>query len=277
VLIGLAAGIGTACLWGVSAALQARAFRQLPTSPWTAVVLAALRSPAVLGVVLLDCGGMALDYIAIQQLPLYLSQACIACAVIVTAVTASVILHERPPRAQWYALGTLALGLVLLALSAGEPGHASIDWSLVIGGYVGVAVIGLLGLWARRFTGAASAVVLGLLAGGAYGTVPVAARAIEAPYFTWFNLAEAGTMGAAGLLAFAFQSTAMTRAPVNTSTAPLTVAETIVPAMVGVLLFDDGIHPGWTVAVVIGLVLSIAGAAAVPLLAGPAAAETVEP
>jgi len=89
-------------------------------------------------------------------------------------------------------------------------------------------------------------VVLGLLAGAAYGTVPVAARAIESPYFTWFNLAEAGTMALAGLLAFAFQSTAMTRAAVNTSTAPLTVAETVVPAMVGVLLFDDGIRGGWT-------------------------------
>ena len=275
-LIGLAAGIGAATLWGLSATLQARAFRQFPTSPWTAVVGAALRSPAVLTVALLDCGGMVLDYIAIQKLPLYLSQACIACSVIVTAVTASTLLHERPPRTQWYALGVLAFGLAILGLSAGKPGHASIDWSLVIGGYVGVAAIGLLGLAARRLSGVASAVTLGLLAGGAYGTVPVAARAIESPYLTWFNLAEAGTMGAAGLLAFAFQSTAMTRAQVNTSAAPLTVAETVVPAMVGVLLFDDGIRSGWTSAVVIGLILSIAGAAAVPLLADSDPAETVE-
>ncbi len=276
-LIGLAAGIGAAILWGVSATLQARAFRQLPTSPWTAMIAAALRSPGVLAVVAMDCGGMVLDYVAIQQLPLYLSQACIACSVIVTAATASILLHERPPRAQWYGLGTLALGLVILGLSAGEPGHASIDWSLAIGGYVGIAAIGLLGLAARRLTGVASAVALGLLAGAAYGTVPVAARAIESPYLTWLNLAEVGTLAAAGLLAFAFQSTAMTRAAVTTSAAPLTVAETVVPAMVGVMLFDDGIRAGWTAAVVIGLLLSIAGAAAVPLLAGPQPAETVEP
>jgi len=275
VLIGLAAGIGAALLWGVSAALQARAFRRLPTTPWTAVVLGAIRSPGVLAVVVMDCGGMALDYVAIQSLPLYLSQACIACAVIVTATTAAVVLHERPPRAQWYALGALAVGLVLLALSAGRAGHQSIGWPLVIGCYLGLGIVALLGISARRLTAPASAVALGVLAGTAYGTVPIAARAIEEPYVSWLNLAAAGSLAAGGLLGFAFYSTAVTRTTVNAVAAPLTVAETVVPAIVGVLLFNDGIRGGWTSAVVIGLVLSVVGAGAVPLLSGPHEPERV--
>lgn len=275
VLIGLAAGIGAALLWGVSAALQARAFRELPTTPWTAMVLGAIRSPGVLAVAVMDCGGMALDYVAIQSLPLYLSQACIACAVIVTAATAAVVLHERPPRAQWYALSTLALGLVLLALSAGRAGHQSIGWPLVIGCYVGLAIVAVVGVSAWRLAGTPSAVALGVLAGTAYGAVPVAARAIEEPYVSWLNLAAAGCLAVGGLLGFAFYSTAVTRTTVNTVAAPLTVAETIVPAIVGVLLFNDGIRGGWTSVVVIGLVFSIAGAGAVPLLSGPHEPERV--
>jgi len=234
------------------------------------MVATALRSPDVLVVVVIDCAGMALDYVAIQQLPLYFSQACIAGSVIVTAITAAVLLHEQPGRAEWLALGILVLGLTLLGLGSGRPGHASIGWPLVIGEYVAAALLALLGLAARRLSGTASAVVLGLLAGAAYGTVPVAARAIRAPYFSWLSLAELGTMAVAGVLAFGFQSTAMTRAPVNTSNAPLTTAETIVPAVVGVLLFQDGTRSGWTQAVVIGLALSIVGAIVVPLLVGPA-------
>lgn len=275
-LIGLAAGLGAATVWGVSAALQARAFRALPTSPWTAVVLEALRSPAVLTVVLMDCGGFVLDYIAIQTLPLYLSQACIATAVIVTALTAATILDEKPPRTQWYGLATLAVGLVLLALSAGDVGRQSMGWPLVIGCYVGIGVLVVLGTSAFLLPGTRGAATLGLLAGAAYGIVPIAARALEAPYISWLNLADVGVLAGGGVLGFAFYSFAAPKAAVNIATAPLTMTETIVPSIVGVMLFNDGIRNGWTPVMVLGLVLSVAGAAAVPLLARAGTAERVD-
>lgn len=269
VLIGLAAGMSAAVMYGVSAVLQARAFRLLPTSPWHRMLTTAVRSPAVLAVVALDGLGMLLHFVAIQHLPLYLAQACIASAVIFTALVAALLLHERPPRAQWLALLALTVGLVLLALGAGRVGHHQTGWTLVTGVYAAVVVIALLGLGVRRLSGSRSAVALGLLSGAAYGAVPVGARALEPPYLSWVSLANAGALACAGLLAFAFYSAAMTRAPVNTSSAPLTLTETMVPTLVGLMVFGDGIRPGWAPLMGVGLALSMAGAAAVPALAGP--------
>ena len=45
------------------------------------------------------------------------------------------------------------------------------------------------------------------------------------------------------------------------ATAPLIVAQTIVPAAVGVALLGDGVREGWWPAVTVGLLLATGGAA----------------
>jgi len=53
----------------------------------------------------------------------------------------------------------------------------------------------------------------------------------------------------------------MHRAAVPSTTAALIVAQTFVPAAVGVALLGDGVREGWWPAVTIGLLLSTTGAA----------------
>ena len=63
-----------------------------------------------------------------------------------------------------------------------------------------------------------------------------------------------------GLVAFWLYSLGMHRAAVPSTTASLIVAQTFVPAAVGVALLGDGVRDGWWPAVSVGLVLSTAGA-----------------
>ncbi len=78
------------------------------------------------------------------------------------------------------------------------------------------------------------------------------------------------------LVAFWLYSLGMHRAAVSSATAPLIVAQTFVPAAVGVALLGDGVRDGWWPAVVVGLVLATAGAVvlSVDRLRSPASAAT---
>ena len=64
------------------------------------------------------------------------------------------------------------------------------------------------------------------------------------------------------LVAFWLYSLGMHRAAVPSTTAALIVAQTFVPAAVGVAFLGDGVREGWWPEVVLGLLLSTAGAAA---------------
>jgi hypothetical protein len=62
-------------------------------------------------------------------------------------------------------------------------------------------------------------------------------------------------------VAFWLYSLGMHRAAVPSATAPLIVAQTIVPAAIGVAFLGDGVREGWWPAVTVGLVLATSGAA----------------
>jgi drug/metabolite transporter (DMT)-like permease len=68
------------------------------------------------------------------------------------------------------------------------------------------------------------------------------------------------SVGVYGLLGFWLYSVALDRAPVSTASAPLIVTQTFLPAFIGVAFLGDGVRPGWWLGIVVGLVLSTAGA-----------------
>ena len=59
-------------------------------------------------------------------------------------------------------------------------------------------------------------------------------------------------VSALGLVAFWLYSVALGRTDVASSTAPLIVMQTCIPAVVGVVAFGDTVRDGWAVAVVAG-------------------------
>ena len=77
------------------------------------------------------------------------------------------------------------------------------------------------------------------------------------------DLATAATLlaiGLYGLLGFWLYSIAMNRIAVTAATAPVVLLQTLVPAVVGVLVFSDGVRAGWWPVALVGFLVGTAGA-----------------
>ncbi|WP_372727451.1 hypothetical protein [Nocardioides sp.] len=255
-LVGLAAGLAAALLFGGGAVLQAHAVRRLEVDPGHLVrfVLASIRNPWIMLVVLSYLVGFVLHAVAIWLLPLYLAQATIAMSLPVTAVT-SVLIQERLSAVHWWAVAVITGGLVLLAVGAGSAGAV-----VVTGPFVAALWLGVLALVvAARLGSGGGGAALGGLSGVAYAGSAIAVRGVE-NQLSWLVLGAAVVVGVYGLLGFWLYSLGLERTSVSSATGPLIVGETYVPALIGLLLLGDGVRSGWGWAVLLGFVLATGGA-----------------
>jgi drug/metabolite transporter (DMT)-like permease len=258
-LVGVAAGLGAALVYGVCAVVQARAVRALPsgTRGFGAFVREGLRHPLLLAVLAAYGVGFALHAVAIALLPLYLAQAGIAMALPVTALC-SAWLSETVGGRQWVALLSVVAGVVLMSLGAGAAGAVQLSPWFAAGCLLAAGLLGLVTVSGRVRSGAG----LGALAGLGYAGVAVSVRGVSWPLET-LGLGAALACALFGVLAFWLYSQGLEAADVSVSTATVVVGETVAPAVVGLTLLGDGIRAGWAVWVVVGLALAVAGAVAV--------------
>jgi drug/metabolite transporter (DMT)-like permease len=248
-LIGLLAALGAAVLFGISAVLQAVAVRRYGLmSAWIVLVTA--------GYLL----GWVLHLVAIALLPLYLAQMAVAGSLAVTAVTASLKVHEPLEPRHWRAIGGMAVGFGLLVVVAGDVGTDRHQPHLALVLYATVAVLVVVGLAAFRHEGSRAGILLGLLAGISYSGAPVATRALRHPGVDVHTAVHGLPIVLFGVIGFLLQSLALERVSVTAATAPMVLLETFVPAVLGVVLFGDGVHHGlWPVAA-LGFAIATAGA-----------------
>jgi drug/metabolite transporter (DMT)-like permease len=253
----LSAGLISAAVFGVAAVVQARAVRGFDVSPdglWGFMVRS-VRDGRTMLVVAAYLVGFLLHAVAIWLLPLYLAQALVAMSLPVTAV-ASHRVEDRLHRRGWVAVGVVTLGLVLLSLGAGEPGDVVTTGHFALGLWVAVAALAIASTAVRHLPGA----LLGLVAGLGYAGSAISVRGIGTPVDTIVVVA-ALAVPSFSLVAFWLYSLGMHRAEVPAATASLIVAQTFVPAAIGVALLGDGVREGWWPAVAAGLLLSTGGAA----------------
>lgn len=249
-LIGLAAALGAAVLFGVLAVVQARAIRRHG-------LLSRLMALVLVG----DLVGWVLHLIAIGYLPLYLAQAAIATSLVVTALIASFVMSEPLRPFQWLAVAVVVVGLAVLAVAAGPIGSSRFTAGTTLMLWLALIVTALLGLVAGRFDGHRSGIALGVLAGLAYGLSPVATRALVDPARDLPTLFAVLSIGLFGALGFVLYTYAMQRAAVTAATAPLTVLQTLLPSAVGLVVFGDRVRPGWWLPALLAFAASlIAGA-----------------
>ena len=223
----------------------------------------------------LDGLGFVLSLVAVRALPLFVVQAVVASFLAVTAVLGAVFLGMRLTRGDRIALGVVLAGLVLVAGSAAEDRTVSVSDAEEWGVLVAAVVLGLLAVPLVRLHGAGGAVALGAVAGLAYGATSVATRMLP-PELTLGRVGESADLllrnpatyaiVAAGALAMVAYSVALQRGSVTQATAPLVVAETVVPALVGLLLLGDQPRPGWGPVAAVGFVLAVGGAVALARL-----------
>ncbi|MBM6405430.1 hypothetical protein JQN72_14385 [Phycicoccus sp. CSK15P-2] len=270
-LPGLVGAFGAAVAYGLGSVLQAVAARSTPTvdglDPRLMLRLAA--SWRYLLGVGLDVVGFVLSIAAVRTLPLFVVQAVVASFLAITAVVGAVVLKMRLRRSDRVGLVVVVAGLVLVGLSAAEDRAVDVVRAEEWGVLVATVVLALVAVPLARLSGAAGAAALGAVAGLAFGLTSVAARMLpgslapDALLGSLEVLLESPAtyaLGLAGALALLTYSTALQRGTVTQATAPLVVGETVLPAVVGLVLLGDRPREGWGWVAVAGFVLAVAGA-----------------
>lgn len=261
-LLGLGCALGAALLYGVASVAQAVVARRLPelSAGWLVVLRQALRSPLLIAVVFADLIGAVLHLVAIDTLPLYLAQAGIAAALPITAVVSARVLRERLKLLDWGAIAATAVGIALLAADSGTAGTDDGGSGFVVGLYVLLAALVVLGLVAGRGSGRLSGALLSLLSGLGYSGTTLGARVLGTPDWSLRTVTIGLVMAASGVLGFWLYSFALQRVPVAGATAPLVVSETVAPTIIGIALFGDSVSSGAWPLIVAGLALAMVGA-----------------
>jgi drug/metabolite transporter (DMT)-like permease len=269
-----AAALGSAVCYGAGSVLQAMGVRRtggVENLDPRLLGRAVTQVPFVAGLGV-DALGFVLSLAALRKLPLFAVEAVVAANVAVAAILSVVLLGARLLPREWAAVALVVVGLGLLALSA-APDHAvAVSAALRWATAVAAVVLVVAAVPAARLGPARSAVWLGLLAGLEFGVVGVATRILRDPTSVDGVLGDPAVVGlvVGGVGGFLLYSTALQRGTVTAATAPLVVAETLAPAVVGLVWLGDHARPGWALPAVIGLILSVGGTLAVARYAEPA-------
>jgi drug/metabolite transporter (DMT)-like permease len=266
---GLAGAFAATVTYGTGTVLQAVGARQGDSTDEldTRLIRRLLRStPFIVGMAL-DGAGFGLSFWALHTLPLFTVQAVIASSLAVTALLGGVVLQLAPSRFEWGALLVVTAGLTLLAVSAKDEPPKVLDntgrWLLVIA----VGVIGFLAYGAaqrRKTTTPGDTWALGALAGLMFGGAGIGARILRTPHDWWRILFDpaAYAIVVSGLMGLLLYAMAMQRGSVTVATAMVVVAETLVPAAVGITLLGDRPAHGRTLLAALGFGMTVLGAVA---------------
>ena len=264
-LLGLAAALAAAGVFGCSAILQAIGSRRVANDSGLSARTAALllQQPAFLAALLLNLLGFLLHLVAVRLLPLFLAQAGIAASLAVTALLAMRIFHDRLSRVDWAAIAAVCVGLALLTAAAGQTGQQRATAAMTVTLFAIAAVMVVGGLVATRMRGPVAAGGLSLLAGLGFANTALSARLLpELTVSSVLVSPVAYALPLSGALAFLLYSLALQRSSVTVATAPMIVVQTAGPAIVGVLLLGDAVRSGWAVGALAGFVLTAVGAVA---------------
>lgn len=263
--LGLACALGAALAYGCGSVLQAAAAAATRSAErldprLLLTLLRGWRYPVGLA---LDGLGFLLSLVALRTLPLYVVQSVVSGFLAVTALVGVVVLGLRLQRREVAALGAVIVGLALVGLSAAPasaraPGSGG-QW-LLLG--VAVALVALA-VPLATVDGRSGAWLLGTVGGLAFGVVAVAARVLAPDGVAAGALLAAPASYAllvAAPLGLTAYAAALQRGSVVEATAPLVVAETLLPAIAGLAWLGDHPRPGWGVLAVVGFVLAVGAA-----------------
>jgi drug/metabolite transporter (DMT)-like permease len=211
----------------------------------------------------IDFVGFLAQLVALQRLPLFAVQAVIAANLAVTAVFAAWLINVRLGWREWLAVGAVVVGVGFLGSSAGSEGAVMPGAGFQIGLMVAVVGVGLGGMAAARLSGWARTPALGGIAGLGYAVLAVAARIL--PGFSPAQLVRSPatyTLAAAGIVSFLMYASALEGGSVTVATAAVVLAETVPPAIVGVVFLGDTTRRGLAGLAVAGFALAVVGAVA---------------
>ncbi|HEX3490342.1 MAG TPA: hypothetical protein VHU92_13410, partial [Streptosporangiaceae bacterium] len=252
----LVAALVSAFCYGVAAVMQAIAVRsashRTPAAPGEAgpgvdpgLVVRMLRQWPFVASIGIDLIGFIGQLVALSRLPLFAVQAVIASNLAVTAVFAAWLMHVRLSLREWLAVTGVVAGVGLLGSSAGAQGATQVGFAFKLGLILAVAGVAVAGFAAARLPNVYRTPVVGAIAGLGYAVLAVSARIL--PGFSPAQLVKdpaTYTLAAAGIVSFMLYATALDGGSVTVATAAVVLAETVPPAVVGVLLLGDSTRHG---------------------------------
>ena len=267
-LVSLIAALVAALCYGVASVMQAIAVREASrraglTGVDPGLVPRLLHQWRFVASVAIDTLGFLAQLVALQRLPLFAVQAMVAANLAVIAVLASVIIGVSLSWREWLAVTGVVAGVGLLGSSAGAEGAHQAGAVFKIALIVATAVLGLCGLIAARLRDPARTLALGTVAGLGYGVLGCAARVLTGfEPLTLIRDPAAYAVVAGGLISFLFYATALEGGSVTVATAAVVLAETLPPALIGVIFLGDTTRHGLAPVAVIGFVIAVASALA---------------
>jgi drug/metabolite transporter (DMT)-like permease len=263
VILPLAAALASALCYGVASVLQAMGARRTarggPVDP--RLLMRVLREgPFVVGIGL-DMVGFAFQFVALRSLPLFLVQAALASNLAVTAVVAVPVLGIRLGAAQWLAVAGVCAGLTLLAVAAGTGSTRPVPLGFRIGLLVVALLLAALGVAAGRVPQRWRGAVLGAVAGLGFAVLALSVRGLSDLHLRPLLTNPASyAVAVSGIVGFLCYASGLQQAGVTTVTGAVVVAETAIPALVGVLALGDHTRHDLAPVAVAGFLLAVAGA-----------------
>src|SRR6266536_108213 len=202
--------------------------------------------------------GFLLAFLARRDLPLFLVQASVAAGLGVTALLGVVVLKWKLPATEVLLLGGLGLGVAGLVVAA-QPAPSrqlTMTDTAALGGAVGL--IAVAGIFASRLRGAPGSVVLGSLAGLAFGAAAVASRPLAGmPWNQFVTSPLLYLVLAHSIVGQLLLGLAMQRGSTTAAVAAMDAAAAVPAAVIGLVLLGDRIWPGLEWVAAIGFVATI--------------------
>jgi drug/metabolite transporter (DMT)-like permease len=274
VLLSLAAALVAALCYGLGSVMQAIAVRAASRRDVLAaagdspgvdpgLVLRMLRQWPFLVSIVVDLVGFVCQVIALRRLPLFEVQVIIASNLAVTALLASWMMRIVLTWREWSAVSAVVIGVGLLGSSGGSEGAAKVGVDFHLALICALAAITIGGIAAARLLSRVRTPVLGAIAGLGYGVIAVCARIL--PGYSIHQLVTspaAYTLAAAGIISFMLYASALESGKVTVATAAVILAETVPPAIVGVLFLGDSTRHGMEGVAAAGFLLALTAAIA---------------
>jgi hypothetical protein len=215
--------------------------------------------------------GFALAFLARRDLPLFLVQSAVAAGLGVTAVLGVVVLKWKLPGSEIALLAMLGLGVGALIVSAEPNPSRRMGTVGVVLLAVALLAIGTAGFSAVRLHGARGSVVLGSLAGLAFGAAAVASRPLASAhsldeFFTDPLLYLLVGHSVVGQLLLGM---AMQRGSTTAAVAAMDAAGAVPAAAVGLLFLGDTVYPGFEWLAAVGFVATLASVIGLSFYAEP--------
>jgi hypothetical protein len=215
--------------------------------------------------------GFILAFLARRDLPLFLVQAAVAAGLGVTALLGVVLLKWKLPKVEIGLLVLLCGGLAALVVAAQPHPSRPIGMEGIIGLFLVLGVLAVAGLFAARLRGVPGSVVLGSLAGVAFGAAAVASRPLAnidslSRFITdpLLYLLVANSIVGQLLLGLAMQ-----RGSTTAAVAAMDAAAAVPAAIIGLIFLGDRIAPGFAWLAGLGFLVTLGSVIGLTFFAEP--------